>query len=192
MAAATVLVGSSALAQEGKAPQLTPAQQAEMDAYTKAATPGAPHQSLASKVGEYTMKVKSWMEPGAPAEESTGTAKRKMMLDGRVLVEEVTSTMMGAPFTGHGMTGYDNVTGKYWSTWMDNMMTGMIMSEGKCDAQKACTFNGSWNDAVTKGPKKTRMTSKWTNPTTEVFEMYAPDKTGKEFKMMEITYTKKS
>jgi len=28
-------------------------------------------------------------------------------------------------------------------------------------------------------------------PTTEVFEMYAPGKDGKEFKMMEITYTKK-
>jgi hypothetical protein len=37
------------------------------------------------------------------------------------------------------------------------------------------------------------MTSKWTTPTTQVFEMYGPDhKTGKEMKMMEITYTKKS
>ena len=35
------------------------------------------------------------------------------------------------------------------------------------------------------------MTTRWTNPTTEVFEMYAPGPDGKEMKMMEITYTKK-
>ena len=58
-----------------------------------------------------------------------------MGLDGRVLIEEVTSSMMGMPFTGHGMTGYDNVTGKYWSTWTDSMSTGLMVSEGTCDAQ---------------------------------------------------------
>jgi hypothetical protein len=55
----------------------------------------------------------------------------------------------------------------------------------------SCTFTGSWNDPIKKGPVTSRMTSRWTSPTTEVFEMYGPDKTGKEMKMMEITYTKK-
>jgi hypothetical protein len=99
--------------------------------------------------------------------------------------------MMGTPFTGHGMTGYDNVSGKYWSTWTDSMSTGVMVSEGTCDAQKACTFTGSWNDPIKKGPVKARMTSRWTSPTTEIFEMYAPGKDGKEMKMMEITYTRK-
>jgi hypothetical protein len=35
------------------------------------------------------------------------------------------------------------------------------------------------------------MTTKWTSPTVEVFEMYAPGADGKESKMMEITYTRK-
>jgi hypothetical protein len=35
------------------------------------------------------------------------------------------------------------------------------------------------------------MTSRWTSPTTEVFEMYIAGKDGKEFKMMELTYIKK-
>ena len=123
--------------------------------------------------------------------EDTGTATRTMMLDGRVLVEEVNSSMMGTPFTGHAMTGYDNVSGKYWSTWTDSMSTGIMMSDGTCDAQNACSFKGTWNDAVKKGPVTARMSTRWTSPTTEVFEMYAPGKDGKEMKMMEITYTKK-
>jgi hypothetical protein len=190
--AAVVLLVTPALAQgKQEHPPMTPEQQAEMEAYMKAATPGAPHQSLASTAGSYALKIKSWHDAGGPAMEDTGSATRKMTLDGRVLVEDVSSSMMGTPFSGHGMRGYDNVSGKYWATWTDSMSTGLMVSEGSCDAQKVCTFIGSWNDPVKKGPVKARMTSRWTSPTTEVFEMYGPGKDGKEMKMMEITYTRK-
>jgi uncharacterized protein DUF1579 len=188
-----LLTGVSALAQQqGKPPEMTPEEKAEMEAYTKAATPGAPHQMLAGMAGSYTMKVKSWMKAGDPPMEDSGTATRKMDLDGRVLVEDVQATMMGQPYHGHGMTGYDNVTGKYWSTWNDSMSTGIMLSQGTCDAKHACSFTGSWNDPVKKAPVKSRMTSRWTDAKTEVFEMYGPGKDGKEMKMMEITYTKQS
>jgi uncharacterized protein DUF1579 len=193
--AATVVVALTtlAVAQQGqKPPEMTPAQKAEMEAYMKAGTPGGPHQALASSAGNYDLKIKSWHEPGAPAMEDTGTATRSMALGGRVLVEEVNSSMMGMPYTGHGMMGFDNVSGKYWSTWNDSMSTGIMVNEGTCDSQqKTCTFTGSWNDPIKKAPVKARMTTRWTSPTTEVFELYAPGKDGKEMKMMEITYTKK-
>jgi hypothetical protein len=192
--AATVLLGLPPLGRaqaDTKQPEMTAEQKAEMEAYMKAGTPGAPHASLAATAGTYEAKLKSWQEPGGPAMEETGTAARTMTLDGRVLVEDFKGTMMGMPFTGHGMTGYDNVSGKYWSTWIDSMSTGLMLSEGTCDANRACTFTGSWNDAIKKAPVKSRTISRWTSPTTEVFEMYAPGKDGKEMKMMEITYTKK-
>ena len=68
--------------------------------------------------------------------EDTGTATRSVALGGRVLVEEVDSSMMGMPFTGHGMMGFDNVSGKYWSTWNDSMSIGIMVSEGTCDSPK--------------------------------------------------------
>jgi len=187
---AVVLVAAQAVA-DTKPPQLTPEQQAEMDAYMKAGTPGAAHKALAATAGNYDLKLRSWSEPGAPPSEETGTATRTMILDGRVLAEQVQSAMMGQPFSGHGMTGYDNVSGKYWSTWNDSMSTGLMVSEGTCDANRNCKFSGTWNDPVKKGPVTSRMTTRWTSPTTEVFEMYGPGKDGKETKMMEITYTKK-
>ena len=110
---------------------------------------------------------------------------------GRVLAEDFKGSMMGMPFVGHGMMGYDNVTARYWSTWNDNMSTGLMVSEGACDAQNACTFKGTWNDPVKKGPVTSRMTTRWTSPSTQVFEMHGPAPDGTEFKMMEITYTKK-
>jgi hypothetical protein len=192
-ATAAVLLATPALAQQGqKPPEMTPAQKAEMEAYMKAGTPGAPHQVLASTAGSYDLKIKSWHEPGGPAMEDTGTATRAMTLGGRVLVEEISASMMGMPFTGRGMTGFDNVSGKYWATWNDSMSTGIMVSEGTCDpASKACSFTGTWNDAIKKAPVTARMTTRWTSPTTEVFELYGPGKDGKEMKMMEILYTKK-
>jgi hypothetical protein len=172
-------------------PEMTAEQKAEMEAYMKAGTPGAPHKTLASTAGTYDVKAKSWQAPGAPPTEEAGSATRSMALDGRVLVEDYKGSMMGMPFTGQGMRGFDNVSGKYWATWMDSMSTGLMVSEGTCDAKNTCTFTGSWNDPVKKGKITSRMTSRWTSPTTEVFEMYAPGKDGKEFKMMELTYTKK-
>lgn len=187
-----VLLATLAPAQEGQGqPQMTPEQQAEMEAYMAAGAPGAPHKALAESVGTYDLAIKSWGEPGAPPMESTGTAVRTMGLEGRVLIEELTSSMMGMPFTGQAMMGYDNVSGKYWSTWIDSMSTGIMVSEGSCDAEQTCSLSGSYNDPIRKGPVTLRMTSRWTSPTTELFQMYGPDKDGKEMKMMEMTYTKK-
>jgi hypothetical protein len=187
---AAVLAAASASAQAP--PEMTPEQKAEMEAYAKAGAPGPQHQTLASSAGSYDLKLKTWMEPGGKPEEETGTAERKMELDGRVLVEHVNAAMMGTPFTGHAMMGYDNITGKFWSTWNDSMSTALFVSSGTCDAKNACSFKGTMTDPVTKKTNTTRMTTKWTSPTVEVFEMYGPDKKGKEYKMMEITYTKKS
>jgi hypothetical protein len=189
--ATAVLLVTPVLAQDKPQPEMTPEQKAEMEIYQKAATPGVPHKTMAKSAGSYDLKIKSWHEPGAEAVEETGTAKRTMILDGRVRVEEVESTMMGEPFMGHGMMGYDNVTNEYWGTWNDNMGTGVMVTEGTCDAKELCKFTGTYNDPVKKKAVKMRMTSRWTSPTTEIFEMYGPDKSGKEMKFMEITYTKR-
>ena len=188
----TLLAGLALAQADKKQPEMTPQEKADMEAYMKAGTPGPQHQALAANAGSYDMKVKSWNDPKQPPAEDAGTATRSMSLDGRVQVEDVTSSMMGMPFSGHGMMGYDNVTGKYWSTWNDSMSTGLMVSYGTCDPTgKTCNFTGTMNDPVKKAPSKLRMTTKWTSPTTQVFEMYGPGKDGKEFKMMEITYTKK-
>jgi hypothetical protein len=191
MTALALLFAGPLAAQEATAPQMTPEMQAMMEAFQKAGAPGAEHRKLASLAGTYDLTIKSWHAPGSEPTTDTGTATRKMILGDRVMVEEVTSQMMGQPFTGHGMHGYDNVTGKHWATWNDSMSTGVMISEGSCDAKLMCTFTGSYHDPVTKKPQTARMTTRWTDANTEVFEMYAPGQDGKEMKMMEITYKKR-
>lgn len=187
-----VLFATLVSAQGGnEPPEMTPEQMAEMETYMKAGTPGPPHEALAASAGTYELEIKSWSEPGGEAMEQSGTATRTMELAGRVLIEDIKSSMMGMPFTGRAMMGYDNVSGKYWSTWVDSMSTGVMISKGDCDAKQKCEFTGSWNDPIKQGPVTVRLTTRWTSPTTQVFEMYGPAKDGKEMKMMEMTYTKK-
>jgi hypothetical protein len=129
-----------------------------------------------------------WMAPGAPPSVSKGTAERSMILGGRVMVEKVTSEMLGQPFEGFGMTGYDNVSQKYWGTWNDNMMTGQMSSTGTCAAGK-CDFQMTAWDPVTGKLSSSRMTSEHTG-NRELHVMYGPGPDGKEFKMMELAYTR--
>src|SRR5262245_28369280 len=142
-----LLVAGTAIAAD--APKMTPEQEAMM----KAGMPGAQHATLAKTAGEYDAKVKMWETPGGTPSEDSATVTRKMDLEGRVLVEEFHGTMAGMPFTGHGMTGYDNTTGKYWSTWNDSMSTALGVSSGTCDAKNVCTFKSSMTDPVTKKQK---------------------------------------
>lgn len=190
--ALALLLAGPVAAQEAAGPKMTPEMQAMMEAFQKAGTPGAQHQQLASTAGTYDLTVKAWHAPGTEPTTDTGTATRKMILGNRVMVEEVNSQMMGQPYSGQGLHGFDNVTGKYWSTWSDSMSTGLMVSEGTCDAKLACTYTGIYHDPVTKQPQTSRMTTRWTDKSTEVFEMYGPGPDGKEAKMMEITYKKRA
>lgn len=185
-----LITGSIVLAKQQK--QKEPMDPQEMmEIYKKLATPGEQHRQLAAMAGSWTTKTKSWMEPGKPPMESAGVCEQRMVLEGRFLQQECTGDMMGQAFSGVGVTGYDNHTKKYVSTWMDSMGTGMYFMEGTGSADgRTITQKGSYDDPV-EGPMKLRAVTKIVDNNTEVFEMYGTGKQGKETKMMEISYTRR-
>lgn len=182
------LAATAALADEAKKP--SPQEQAMMEKYMKAATPGPEHQQMAKMAGKWNLKITAWMAPGAPPQTSAGTAEFKTTLGGRYLEQEAHGDMGGQPFEGHGLSGYDNVTHEHWDTWVDNMTTGLMSMKGKCKDMKKCTETGRMSDAMAGKavPVSTTMTMKDEN--TMVFEMTGPGPGGKPFKTMEIVYTR--
>jgi hypothetical protein len=187
-----VLTVSMAMAKDKK-PEKQMDPQAMMDTYKKLATPGEPHKQLASLAGSWTTNTKHWMEPNKPPMESTGTCEDKVMLDGRYLQQECTGEMMGQPFTGIGVQGYDNFTKKYVATWMDSLGTGIFVMEGTASADgKTITLIGSHPDPF-EGVMKHRAVWKFVDANTQTFEMYGMGKHDKDMKMkmMEITYIRK-
>ena len=123
--------------------------------------------------------------------EDKGTATRSMALDGRVLVEEFKGSMMGMPFTGHGMTGYDNVTGKYWSTWMDSMSTAIFVTTGTMSDAKTFNYTGTMTDPMTGKDMKSDSKVTLTDADHHTMEAWAPGPDGKMYRNMEIVYTRK-
>jgi hypothetical protein len=168
---------------------MTPEEQAMMAAMEAAGKVGAEHQWLATAAGSWELTATFWMQPGAEPMVSKGTVERTMTLGGRVMVEHVMAEMMGAPFEGHGMAGFDNVSKQFWGTWNDNMMTGLMTSTGTCNAGK-CEHIMSGSDPVTGMVKTTRMTSEH-HADHEVHAMYDKGPDGKEWKAMELVYTRK-
>ncbi len=165
--------------------------QAMMEVYTKLGTPGAPHQFLASSAGSWKITVKSWMEPGMPPTESTGTSELKMIMGGRFLQEEFTGEMMGKKFTGLGITGYDNHTKKYVSTWIDSMGTAMLFFEGFTDPEnRVLTLKSRYDDPF-KGSMTWRSVTTHVDENTCLVEMCSVDRSGKEEKMMEMSYVRR-
>ena len=165
--------------------------QAIMEVYKKLATPAATHKRLASLAGKWTTKTTAWMNPDTPPMESTGTCEQKMLLGGRYLQQTYTSKMMGSPFTGINLIGYDNQTKKYVSTWIDSMSTGIYYFEGTASADgKTITQESSYDDPV-RGPTVWRSVTRIVDDNTLEYEMYLTSKEGKEEKMMEMTVTRK-
>jgi hypothetical protein len=161
--------------------------------------PGENHKLLAEMAGSWTYTMKMMMDPmtGKPSE-SKGTATRKAIFDGRYFTFDVSGKFQmpgkdGKPmdmnFKGMAIEGYDNIKKKFISSWIDNMSTMMMNSEGTYDAATK-TFTYLADCEMMPGMRtKMREVIKVVDKDHHNFEMYEDRGTG-EIKSMEISYTR--
>lgn len=168
--------------------------EADMQACMAAGTPGKMHEHLAKGVGVWQGKNTMWMGPGAEPMKSECIATITPMMDGRFTKCETAGDMPGmGPFSGFGLYGFDNVSQKFVSTWIDNCGTGMMTGTGELSGDgKTLTWTCSYNCPIAKKAVAMREIDTITGPDTRKLEMYMNDpKSGKEYKMMEILFTRK-
>jgi hypothetical protein len=186
---------SSAAASSGQ-----PNQQEMMKQMMELAKLNENHKLLTDLDGNWTYTIKFWMnpDPNAKPEESKGTAVRKSMMDGRYSTLDVTGKMeMPGPdgkkkemtFKGHGIDGYDNVKKKFVGSWVDNMGTGIMFSEGNYDpTTKTFTYTSEF-EAIPGMKQQIREVIKVTDNNHHTLEWYE-NRGGQEVKTMEINYTR--
>lgn len=154
--------------------------------------PGDMHKMMASWNGTWTATVTMWMTPGAPPTTSISTSINKMTLGGRYQVSSFTGTFNGMPFEGMSTMGYDNTKKVFMSSWVDNMGTGMLNMEGPWDAaNQTIDLKGKMLDPSTGKEISAHQTFHVKDPNTQTMMMFAPGSDGKEFKTMEIVFTRK-
>ncbi len=186
------LLAGPALAQDKKKAPADPqaAAAAEIAKYEEAAAPAEQHRQLQRMVGKWNLSLKSWMAPGQPPMESTGTAEGKSLLGDRYVQTTISSTFMGKPFSGQGTTGYDKTKKKFVGTWIDSMSTGIARTEGTSDAAgKVMTSQMVSTDPVTRKENKAKIVGKWESDD-KLVEEFFEKRGGKEMKTMEVTYTR--
>jgi len=164
-----------------------------MKAMMEAGTPGEQHKILAKSTGTWSADVTHWSADGAPPQKAAGTSVNTMLYGGRYQQSKFSGNMMGMPFEGTTIMGYDNTEKKYFLTWIDNMSTAVMIASGNWDdANKSITLTGTMKNPANGRECDLKEVYKIVDDNTHAMEMYGPDpKTGNEYKMMEIKYTRK-
>jgi hypothetical protein len=163
-------------------------------------TPGPQHAQLAKTAGDFTTATRWRIGASQPWMEFTGTSKRTMIMGGRFVQEDADGSMQmpgpdGKPtkteFKGMGIFGYNNVSKRYEGSWMGNMGTGVMQMTGRSsDDGTTVEWNGTCDDPITGTPVVMRMVATQKNDDHALVEFYRPGQDGKEFKTMEVAYTR--
>lgn len=183
------LAGAALAADPPKQPAPSAAEKAMMEKMAQAGTPGDAHRKLEALAGKFTVKSKSWTDPARPPEESTGSSERKWIMGKRYLEEQYQGTYGGQPFTGMGLQGYDNVTKKYFGTWIDSGSTGITLARGTMNGN-AITYQGTMSDPMSGKETPYTMTTTILGNDSHKVEMWGPGPGGKDMKWMELLYTR--
>jgi hypothetical protein len=153
------------------------------------AQPGREHEAFKELVGEWKTETKSYWPGQAEPQTSQSTATFKLIMGGRFVQQEFKGEYNGKPFEGLGIFGYDKAKKKYVSVWLDNMGTGIMLSEGTYDeASKTFTEIGEIESPTGKMREKT--VTKDVDKNKFVLTMWMLLPGDKEQKVMEIIYTR--
>ncbi len=163
----------------------------EMKKWMDFMTPSDVHKMLAKSDGKWDEEIQMWMDPNAPSQMMKASCENKMILGGRYQQSINHGEFNGMPFEGHSLTGWDNIRKVFQSTWVDNMGTGVTYMEGPWDeATKSINMKGKMTDPMTGEVTDIRQVMKFVDDNTQIMEQYNM-KDGKEFKSMEIKFTRK-
>lgn len=116
-------------------------------------------------------------------QKSAGTMEYKMVMGGRFQQATYKGTMLGQPFEGSRLLGYDNLRKVFTNSWVDNMSTAVMYMEGTYDeASKTISLKGKNTNPETRRLCDMRQTMKMIDDKTQLMEMYAIPEGGKEMR----------
>lgn len=174
-----------AAAPAGKPGEMDPAAMKAMMDQMLALAPE--HAHLKQFLGTWTTDV-TWWENGTE-NKSKGTATFTEVYGGRYIHSDYHGDMMGMPFQGSMLLGYNKIQKKFESVWVDSWSTGLSLSSGTADSTgKVFTMDGVMDDPMTNQKMHTKEVTTFSgNTMTFTMSKVEGDKTEK---MMTIVYTK--
>jgi len=149
--------------------------------------PTAHHEAMKKGVGVWDVVMKMTGPDGKPVE-SKGTWTSRMLGE-FWCVSDFKGDMMGMPFQGINLRGYDADKQKHVAVWVESTAPEMSLSEGECsDNCRKITLWSTGKDPVTGQPTRWKMVTEGKSDDEFVLTMSSEGKTGGE---MVMTYTRK-
>ncbi|MEO8085186.1 MAG: DUF1579 domain-containing protein [Bacteroidota bacterium] len=185
-------IAGSAMAQTGSDKPMSAQEAAMMKKWQAYMTPGDVHAMVAKSNGEWNEDITMWMDPSAPATKSSGSCTNTMIMGGRYQQSMHKGSFNGMPFEGMSIMGYDNAKKMFQSSWVDNFGTGVMTMEGTYNPDtKTVTSKGKQMDAMSGKDMDVREEFTMIDDNNQMMTMYMTPAGGKEFKNMEIKFTRK-
>jgi hypothetical protein len=154
--------------------------------------PGPSHKLLAPFVGEWDVRMTFWSSPNAQPQTSVGSSTISWVLGGRFLQEQFKGATAGDSFEGMGIMGYDNATRTFNTLWIDSLNTTMAVASGRFFPEKnVFELTSELYDPLLSREKEVRSTLRFTSNDSYVFSMIDQSPEGKQFKSLEMEYTRK-
>lgn len=174
----------------GQAPEPSPTTEEMMRAWMEAARPGDHHAHLARYEGRWTAEIRMWMQPGSEPRVNEAETEARLVLGGRYLEWTHAGDFDGSAFEGRQVDAYNNVDGRYESTWTDSFGTAILYYTGRCEDQgRVRVMETEFTDAMSGQTTSQRAVYTWQDDDHWTYESYM--KTGDvEFKNMEIVYSR--
>ena len=143
-------------------------------------TPQKEHEFLKKLVGNWDVTLYIM------GEEIEGKEHNELIAGGLWLTTQFTANMMGQPFEGHGILGYDTNKKKYVSVWVDPSRTDLNTMEA---TMKGTTRTGTTMMMGMTGEKvETRVVETMPDDDHRVLTFHQKGPDGKEMELMMIKY----
>lgn len=155
----------------------------------QAAPMTAEQKRLEPMVGEWEAKLTMQTPMGEiPA---AGVEKNRMVC-GKWLESDFTAEMMGMPFQGRGLFGWDAQRESYRGVWVDNMGAEMFFMEGVwSEDDQAVVWTYEQTDPTTGMHGTARSLDAMTDPNTRMAKFYFKPDGGEEAVAMTVEYSRK-
>jgi hypothetical protein len=153
--------------------------------------PGPQHKRMQGDVGKWKQKNTYWEYPGAEPQVFETEADVKSVMGGRFLVSETSGKFpMGdreMDFEAMGIYGYDNMSKKYFFSWIDNFGTWMMTAYGTAsDDGNVITYMSKMPDPMNGGEMDYKSVMTHVNKDHYTFEMSMKLPNGTWFKNMMV------
>jgi len=162
-----------------------------MTRWKEISTPGDMHKKLEAFVGVWDAESKMLM--GEEPQVSRGSAEYSWVMGGRYLRQDYSGEMMGTPFKGMSLTGYDNFAKKYVGIWIDDMSTTIATMDGHMNQDgTVLTMFGKMDEWATGEIGKTvKYVFRILDKDHHLFEIHDMAIGEPNTKVMEIRYTRR-